>query len=383
MRSGLAAGIWRSRRERETSKTSPVPEGSSHGEVEGLLALAYGRCARELFWNIHRKKAGTYEGAELHEGMGAGSRKRTAFCRKRHSGNGVLIIDKPEGITSFDVVYRLRRLTGQRKIGHTGTLDPMATGVLPLLLGKAARAESLLPETWKEYEAGFRLGEETDTEDSTGKLLSQCERAVSREELEKALESFRGDILQVPPMYSALKRDGKKLYELARQGIVVEREPRPVTVYELELLEYGKAGREGRLRIRCSAGTYVRTLCADLGKALGVGGIMISLRRTAACGFSKKEALTLEEASALQKEGLLSGRILPVEYLFREFSSLRVTEAQAKRFCNGGELDLHRTTLSGKQFTGEERFRVLGPGGFLGLGKVDLDAGSLKVLKLF
>lgn len=297
--------------------------------------------------------------------------------------NGVLIIDKPEGITSFDVVYRLRRLTGQRKIGHTGTLDPMATGVLPLLLGKAARAESLLPETWKEYEAGFRLGEETDTEDSSGKLLSRCEKAVSREELEEALESFRGDILQVPPMYSALKRDGKKLYELARQGIVVEREPRPVTVYELELLEYGEAGREGRLRLRCSAGTYVRTLCADLGKTLGVGGVMTSLRRTAACGFSEKEALTLEEASALQKEGLLSGRILPVEYLFREFSSLRVTEAQAKRFCNGGELDLHRTTLSGKQLTGEERFRVLGPGGFLGLGKVDLGAGSLKVLKLF
>ena len=296
---------------------------------------------------------------------------------------GVLILDKPQGITSFDVVYKLRRITGQRKIGHTGTLDPMATGVLPLLLGKAARAESLLPETWKEYDAGFRLGLETDTEDCTGKVLSQNDGPVPEEALKKALEGFRGDILQVPPMYSALKRNGKKLYEFAREGIVVEREPRPVTIYKLELLEYREKEREGRLLVRCSGGTYIRTLCADLGKVLGVGGCMVSLRRTWACGFSQEQALTLEEASALEAAGKLSEHIFPVEYLFREMPSLTVTQAQARRFQNGGELDLCRTSLSGRKVSEGERFRVLGPEGFLGLGRADLETGSLKVLKLF
>ncbi len=355
----------------KAEETEKIEETEEIEEIEGL------------------RLAGRMESGGRMEGQnGAGTHGREAEETRLSAGrgtaeNGVLIIDKPEGITSFDVVYRLRRLTGQRKIGHTGTLDPMATGVLPLLLGKAARAESLLPETWKEYEAGFRLGEETDTEDSTGKALSRCERPVSREELEEALSGFRGDILQVPPMYSALKREGKKLYELARQGIVVEREPRPVTIYALELLEYREPAREGRLRVRCSGGTYVRTLCAGIGKTLGAGGIMTSLRRTAACGFSEKEAVTLEEASALQEKGLLDGRILPVEYLFRELPALRVTEPQARRFRNGGELDIRRTALSGRRLSEGERFRVLGPEGFLGLGRAEPETGSLRVLKLF
>lgn len=296
--------------------------------------------------------------------------------------SGVLVIDKPAGITSFDVVYKVRKLTGQRKIGHTGTLDPMATGVLPLLLGKAARAESFLPETGKEYEAGFRLGLETDTEDSTGKILAESPRPVSRKELEEALDRFRGEIQQVPPMYSALKKNGKKLYELARQGIVIEREPRPVTIFCLELLSYQEKEREGRLRICCSGGTYIRTLCADLGRYLKAGGVMTSLRRTAACGFSEREAVSLEEAAALQEKEELSARIFPTEYLFRELPSVGVTKAQALRFRNGGALDLKRTPLSGKNLEQGSRLRVLGPEGFLGLGRVDLETESLRVLRL-
>lgn len=298
--------------------------------------------------------------------------------------DGVIVIDKPQGFTSFDVVAVMRRLCRQKKIGHTGTLDPMATGVLPLLLGKATRAASLLDDTDKEYCAGFRLGVSTDTQDSTGKTLQESTAPVTREQLEAVLPVFRGDILQVPPMYSAVQKDGRRLYDLARQGIEVEREPRPITIYKLELNEYDEQSRSGSLTVRCSKGTYIRTVCADIGDRLGVFGTMTSLRRTIASGFSLADTVTLEQAKELSQSGELSQRVLPVECLFQNRPALRVSEAQARRFLNGGGLSLERTELpSGGRDDGAV-YRVYSPEQvFLGLGEVSLLKQELSVLRLF
>lgn len=298
---------------------------------------------------------------------------------------GVLILDKPAGFTSFDAVAVCRRLCHERKIGHTGTLDPMATGVLPLLLGKATRAASLLEDTDKEYEAGFQLGVSTDTEDSTGKVLETSDTPVSRELLESLLPRFRGEIMQVPPMYSAVSKDGKRLYELARKGIEVERDARPVTIFKLELMEYHEETREGKLTVSCSKGTYIRTLIADLAKAAGSLGVMTALRRTKACGFTLADAITLDEAKALSEAGTLEEKLRPVESLFVHLPTVTVSGAQAARFGNGGQLDLKRIPAFRKQNPPDgEIVRVRGEKGeFLGLGQVQAEKGWLAILKLF
>lgn len=298
---------------------------------------------------------------------------------------GVLILDKPADFTSFDAVAVCRRLCHERKIGHTGTLDPMATGVLPLLLGKATRAASLLEDTDKEYEAGFRLGVSTDTEDSTGKVLETSDTPVSRELLENLLPRFRGEIMQVPPMYSAVSKDGKRLYELARKGIEVEREARPVTIFKLELMEYHEETREGKLTVSCSKGTYIRTLIADLAKAAGSLGVMTALRRTKACGFTLADTITLDEAKALSEAGTLEEKLRPVESLFAHLPAITVSGAQAARFGNGGQLDLKRIPAFRKQNPPDgEIVRVRGEKGeFLGLGQVQAEKGWLAILKLF
>ena len=192
--------------------------------------------------------------------------------------NGILLVDKPADWTSHDVVAKLRGVLGERRMGHSGTLDPMATGLLVVFAGRATRAVSFSENHTKCYEAHLRLGFTTDTQDTTGTVLSRSECAVSRAELEAVLPQFRGDILQVPPMYSALKVDGKKLYEIARRGGEVARQARPVTIEELTVL--GEADGDYVLRVRCSKGTYIRTLCHDIGAALGCGGVMSALRRT-------------------------------------------------------------------------------------------------------
>lgn len=296
---------------------------------------------------------------------------------------GVLILDKPAEFTSFDAVAVCRRLCHERKIGHTGTLDPMATGVLPLLLGKATRAASLLEDTDKEYEAGFRLGVSTDTEDSTGKVLATSDTPVSKEALEALLPRFRGEIMQVPPMYSAVSKDGKRLYELARKGIEVEREARPVTIYRLELTGYDEKTREGTLRVSCSKGTYIRTLIADLAKAAGSLGVMTALRRTHACGFTLADAITLDEARALSEAGTLEEKLRPVESLFVHLPEVAVSAAQAVRFQNGGQLDLSRIARFRREKPKEgQAFRVKGEdGAFLGLGKIEKQ--QMAILKLF
>ena len=294
--------------------------------------------------------------------------------------NGIIILDKPSGFTSFDAVAVLRGLSHQKKIGHTGTLDPMATGVLPILLGRAAKALNFLPDTDKEYVASFRLGERRDTGDITGEVVEQSPAPVALEALEAALPRFRGEILQVPPMYSAVSVGGKRLYELARKGLEVERPARPVTISRLELLSYDPQTKEGSLRVGCSKGTYIRVLLEDLARAAGSCGTMTALRRTSACGFSQEDAHSLEALKALAAEGRLEEALLPVEGLFALYPAVRVSPAQATRFQNGGGLDLAR--LRGVPEGG--LCRVKSPQGlFLGLGQVDRARGEMKFVKSF
>ena len=225
--------------------------------------------------------------------------------------NGILIIDKPTDWTSMDVCAKLRGILKEKKIGHGGTLDPMATGVLPVFVGSATRAVEFAEKGDKEYIAGLRLGLVTNTQDTTGEILEERPAAVDRETLEAVLPRFTGPIAQVPPMFSAIKRDGKKLYELARAGREVERAPRPVTIHALEILER-RGPAEYLLRVRCSKGTYVRTLCHDIGQALGCGGCMSSLRRTMAAGFTLDQAVTLED---VRERGAVL--LLPTDRFFR------------------------------------------------------------------
>ena len=296
--------------------------------------------------------------------------------------NGVIVMDKPGGFTSFDVVAVMRGVCRERKIGHTGTLDPMATGVLPLLLGTATRALPFLGDTGKEYQAGFRLGAATDTQDSTGKTVAESGAKAARAQLEAMLPRFRGEILQTPPMYSAVSVNGKRLYDLARQGVEVERAKRPVTIFRLELTEFDESSQSGRLVVSCSKGTYIRTLCADIGEALGTYGMMTALRRTRASGFTLDGALTMEEAKSLSAQGRLAEHVLSVESLFADDPAVSVSAAQAVRFSNGGELDLERTPLRGSEPPQGARYRVCSPEDvFLGLGEIR--GGTLAVLRLF
>ena len=292
--------------------------------------------------------------------------------------NGVLCVDKPAEMTSFLCVAIFRRLLGVKKIGHGGTLDPMATGVLPLLVGNATRAMDILPVKQKRYVASFRLGRVSDTQDVWGTVQQTDAPLPSADAVETALMKFHGDIEQIPPMTSALKKDGVRLYELARQGIEVERKPRPITVYELKLLDYNEATGEGTFDCLVSGGTYVRTLCHDLGRALGAGAVMTALRRTMAAGYTLSDCLTPEDARGMTPDEL-KAHLKPTETAFEVYPSLTVTDPQAIRFQNGGALSLDRLP---HPIGADTPMRVLSPDGtFLGLGQVGKQ--ELSVLKLF
>ncbi len=243
--------------------------------------------------------------------------------------DGILIIDKPRDWTSMDVCAKLRGIYKEKRVGHAGTLDPMATGVLPVFIGKATKAVSFAEDGHKEYIAGLRLGVTTNTQDTTGEVLTEKPVTVTAEDVRTVLPRFTGEILQLPPMFSAIKKDGKKLYELARKGQEVERKRRAITVFELELLEQADENTF-LLRVLCSKGTYVRTLCHDIGEALGCGGCMSSLRRTMAAGFTLEESVTLEQAQE-QKETLL----LPLDAYFRDHAALTLDALQERR-CRCG-----------------------------------------------
>ena len=297
--------------------------------------------------------------------------------------NGIIVIDKENGYTSFDVVAKMRRICGEKKIGHTGTLDPMATGVLPILIGNATKAQSLLPESDKEYEATFSFGITTDTLDITGKVLSQTESNVKSEDLEAVLPQFRGDIMQLPPMYSAVSKDGVRLYELARKGLVTEREARPITVYKLDLLNFDEQLQSAKILVKCSKGTYIRSICDAIGQALGCGAVMTSLRRVTACGYTLDDAITLEKVKELSENGMLEEYLIPTESVFACYPSVKVTEAQAVRFKNGGGLMLSRTDVDDNSENGAY-YRVYNSSDvFLGLGYVNKEKEELSVKKQF
>ena len=249
--------------------------------------------------------------------------------------NGIVIVDKPQEWTSQDVTARLRRVFNTRRIGHGGTLDPMATGVLPVFVGRATRGVEFFEHAEKTYETVLRLGMTTDTEDTTGTILSESEVSVTQEQVEAVLEQFRGEILQIPPMYSALKVNGQKLCDLARKGREVERQPRPITIHELTLLETGE--NTLRLRVRCSKGTYIRTLCKDIGQALSCGGCMQELRRTSAGEYTIEEAVPLQELLDTQEP---EKYLRTVDTMFRNYPAHTLTANQEKRCRNGNSFSI-------------------------------------------
>ena len=284
--------------------------------------------------------------------------------------DGIVIIDKPAGWTSMDVCAKLRGILKTKKVGHAGTLDPMATGVLPVFVGNATRGVSFAEEGKKEYVATLHLGEVTDTQDSTGTVLEGHEVTVSRADVEVVLPQFTGKIEQIPPMYSAIKIGGQKLYDLARQGKEVERKPRRITIYELELLEQVSPA-DYRLRVLCSKGTYIRTLCHDIGQALGCGGCMSSLRRTMAAGYTIADAVTIED---VQKQG---ERLLrDADTLFRDCGEYRLQTEKQEKLCRNGN------PFAVKEALADGEYRVYGTDGtFLCLSR--LENGVMTSIKNF
>ena len=282
--------------------------------------------------------------------------------------NGIVIVDKPQGWTSQDVTARLRRVYATRRIGHGGTLDPMATGVLPVFVGRATRGVEFFEHAEKTYETLLLLGRTTDTQDVTGATLAEKAVHLSPADIEEVLPRFRGDILQVPPMYSALKVNGKKLYELARKGQEVERQPRPITVFELTNL--GFDGTRLSLRVKCSKGTYIRTLCQDIGEALGCGGCMEALRRVRAGEYGIEDAVPLEK---LLESETPERYLRSLDTMFAHCPAVTLTANQEKRCRNGNPFSspLHQGTYRAYSQSGE----------FLMLAKVE--DGVMTTIKSF
>ena len=268
--------------------------------------------------------------------------------------NGIVIVDKPAGWTSQDVTARLRRVFGTRRIGHGGTLDPMATGVLPVFVGRATRGVEFFEHAEKTYETVLRLGLTTDTEDITGTVLTRQEVQLTEEEFLAVLPKFRGEILQVPPMYSALKVDGQKLCDLARKGREVERKPRPITIHELECLAFD--GTTARLRVRCSKGTYIRTLCKDIGAALGCGGCMEALRRVSAGSYTAEEAVPLAELLEMEAPEKV---LRQVDSMFIQHPAVALTEKQALRCRNGNSFSVQLAPGTYRAYSPEGEFLML------------------------
>ena len=281
---------------------------------------------------------------------------------------GIVIVDKPAGWTSQDVTARLRRVFGTRRIGHGGTLDPMATGVLPVFVGRATRGVEFFEHADKTYEAVLRLGTVTDTQDSTGTVLEKRPVTVTEAEFRDILPKFTGEIAQIPPMYSAIKVDGNKLYELARAGKEIERKPREITVFSLDLLEF--TGETAKIRVHCSKGTYIRTLCHDIGAALGCGGCMETLRRTAAGEYTLADSVELDTLlNAERPEDYLRD----VDTLFRQYPAVTLTEKQTLRCRNGNSFSIALPEGSYRAYDGQ--------GTFLMLAKVE--GGIMETVKSF
>ncbi|MCC8073694.1 MAG: tRNA pseudouridine(55) synthase TruB [Clostridiales bacterium] len=291
---------------------------------------------------------------------------------------GIVCIITPLDITAFGVVANVRGIMREKMVGHTGTLDPMATGVLSIMLGGATRFLDYLPDSDKGYRATFILGKTTDTLDITGKVLSTCDTTAAYSDVVEVASKFKGEIEQIPPMYSAVSVDGKRLYDLARQGIEVERKSRRVNIKKLEITQNDTESYT--IDVLCSKGTYIRTLIDDIGKVLGCGAVMTSLIRTQAMGFTLDDCVTLDELQRIKDSGLVFDSVVwDIEKILAPYDSVLVTQAQAKRFSNGGALDLNRI----KKPLTEGLYRVYSPNGiFLGLGECDFDKNELRVKRL-
>ncbi len=294
--------------------------------------------------------------------------------------NGILNVYKEKGYTSHDVVAKLRGIVGQKKIGHTGTLDPDAVGVLPVCLGKATKVCDLLTDKDKTYEAVLLLGRETDTQDTTGEILREAPVEVSQEEVEKAVLGFLGEYNQIPPMYSALKVNGKKLCDLARSGIEVERKARKVTVFQIDILEMELP--RVTMRVHCSKGTYIRTLCHDIGENLGCGGCMESLKRIQSGSFTIEDALTLDQIQKKRDHGELEEILYPTDHVFSHLEKGTVKKKYEKILYNGNRIAPHffREESMGK----EREIRIYDESGqFIGVYRYDKEQGNYKPVKIF
>lgn len=291
--------------------------------------------------------------------------------------NAVIGVNKPKGFTSFDVVAKLRKILKTKKIGHAGTLDPLATGVLPILVGKATKLCDLICDNYKEYVADFKLGVLTDTLDITGKILLTSSVSVSKLDIKNALQKYLGEFYQTVPMYSAVKVNGQKLYNLARKGQEVERPKKLVKISKLELKNYDPQANEGRIIVGCSRGTYIRSLIDDLGKDLGYYATMINLCRIKSCGINLTETVTLDELEKAVNEGKFENILLNMDYFLKEYREYNLSLHEKEKFSHGAILP-----IADSKFKDQELLRVYYSGQFLGLAKVDLGNQKLKIVKL-
>ena len=296
--------------------------------------------------------------------------------------NGILCMNKPQDFTSFDVIGKLRGILHMKRLGHTGTLDPMATGVLPILVGTATKACDILPNQDKTYQATVVFGKATDTLDIWGKPLQDYpEQHVTEAALRAILPEFLGDITQLPPMYSAVSVNGKRLYELARKGETVERPTRTVHIDAITLDAFDEMQQTATLTVSCGKGTYIRTLLSDIGQRLGGDAVMTALIRTAACGYQLQDCLTFEQVAAAMADGTLEEHLLPTDSLFSSYPKLRLNAAQERMFCNGVKLDLNR--LRNLQ-PDQDIYTVYGATGtFLGTALADRTQQELRIGKRF
>lgn len=293
--------------------------------------------------------------------------------------NGILLVNKEQGFTSFDVIAKLRGILKIRRLGHAGTLDPMATGCLPVFIGKATRACDILPDNEKSYTAEFKLGIITDTQDVTGKVMKIFDKSISEKMLSGVVETFNGEVEQIPPMYSAVSVNGRRLYHLARQGIEVERKSRKIIIDCCKVMSYNEEEMTGKLFISCSKGTYIRTIIHDIGEKLECGAIMTSLVRNSSSGFKLEDCHTLSQISEIVKSDRLIDYVIPIDRAFYHYDGVTLTEIQTGMYKNGVRLDSQRVAV--KENT-DNKYRVYSfDGKFLGIGQLKPETQEFYVFK--
>ncbi len=294
--------------------------------------------------------------------------------------NGIICVNKPSDWTSFDVVAKSRGILKTRKVGHAGTLDPMATGVLPLFLGNATKVCDIMPNDDKGYIAKFKFGITTDTLDITGTVQNECESSITRTQVEAILSDFIGDIKQLPPMYSAVRINGQRLYDIARTGAQIKRTPREVTVHKLDILDFDEENQTCTIEVLCSKGTYIRTICSDIGEKLNVGATLISLQRNRVGEFTLSDCHTMEQLQRLMDKGNITDILLPTQRVFRNLPKIKLNEVQSIKFKNGVKLDLNRVIYnnilsSHAVFDNNDDF--------MGIAKLNLEKMELVIEKIF